>query len=73
MENANFILNIKEISKLLNISISTVRKLIYEGDIPYFQIGNRYYFEKASIEDWILAKQNLNRGGEEYAYRRNCK
>lgn len=70
MEKYNQVLNIKELSRLLHISISTVRKLIYEGDIPYFKIGNRYYFERKSIEEWILSKQNLIVGGEEYAYRR---
>ncbi len=70
MEKYNQVLNIKELSGLLHISISTVRKLIYEGDIPYFKIGNRYYFERKSIEEWILAKQNLIVEGEEYAYRR---
>lgn len=71
MENNNQVLNIKELSQLLHISVSTVRKLIYEGDIPHFKIGNRYYFEKVSIEEWILAKQNFIKGGEEYAYRRD--
>lgn len=50
------ILNINECAKLLHISVSMLRKLIYEKEICTFTIGNRYYFREADINRWIDEK-----------------
>lgn len=47
------ILNIKECACMLHISISTLRKLIYEKKINTFTIGNRYYFRESDIKTFI--------------------
>lgn len=47
------ILNIKEASSFLNISISKIRNLIYENEVPYHKIGNRYYFSRANLAIWV--------------------
>lgn len=47
------ILNIKECARMLHISISTLRKLIYEKEINSFTIGNRYYFRESDIKAFI--------------------
>ena len=60
------ILNIKEIAKYLNCSVSMIRKLIYDNQIPYFRIGNRYYFNIISIKNWIINKCNSQMEGEMY-------
>lgn len=57
MEN-KAILNIKELSKYLNCSISQIRKMIYENEIPYFRIGNRYMFNILIINSWVTNLHN---------------
>ncbi len=52
------ILNIKELQKWLNTSESKIRQLIYKNEIPYFRIGNRYYFNRKIINHWIISKHN---------------
>ena len=47
------ILNIKECARMPHISISTLRKLIYEKEINSFTIGNRYYFRESDIKAFI--------------------
>lgn len=47
------ILNVKECAKMLHISISMLRKLLYEGEINSFKIGNRYYFRESDIESFV--------------------
>lgn len=60
------ILNIKELSLYLHCSISTIRKLIYSNEIPYFRIGNRYYFNLSMIQKWITNRYNdIEIGGYE--------
>lgn len=46
-------MNIKEIAEYLNCSISTVRKLIYNDEIPVHRIGNRYYANKSMLTSWL--------------------
>jgi len=46
------------LSKLINISDSKIRQLIYNNEIPYFSIGNRYFFNRKIIYQWILKKHN---------------
>lgn len=54
MNNDNSkILNIKECATVLHISISMLRKLIYEGEINVLTIGNRYYFRESDIQSFI--------------------
>lgn len=70
MQNSKKILNIKELSELLNCSVSMIRKLIYNNEIPYFKIGAVYHFDSNVIEHWILDRHNdIEIGGLEYAHR----
>lgn len=47
------VLNVKEMSEYLHCSISTIRKLVRTNQIPYFRIGNRLFFNKNYIDEWI--------------------
>ena len=48
-----YICDIKQLSFYLNISISEVRKLVREREIPHFRIGNRIKFNIDTINNWI--------------------
>ena len=52
--------NIKELSTYLRCSISIIRKLVKENDIPFFRIGSKLFFKKTSIDNWINYKENNN-------------
>ena len=47
------IFDVKELTRYLRCSDSTVRKLIKNKEIPNFRIANRIYFKKALIDIWI--------------------
>ena len=47
------ILDVKEVTKYLHCSYSTVMKLIKIREIPNFRIANRIYFKKTLIDNWI--------------------
>ena len=47
------IFDVKELTRYLRCSDSTVRKLIKNREIPNFRIANRIYFKKALIDIWI--------------------
>lgn len=63
------ILDIKEVAEYLNCSISTIRKLIYNNEIPYFKICSKYYFDLNVINKWIINRHiDLDIGGFEYGH-----
>ena len=51
------IITLKELSLTLKISISAIRKLVRERQIPHFRIGNKIYFSISSINEWIEKKE----------------
>ena len=56
-ENRHF-LTIKEVSKLLGLSVSTINRLIKKGDFPLkIKISpRRMVFMKKEIEEWINSR-----------------
>lgn len=57
-QNKKTIVDIKELSKYLNLSIPLIRKLIYNNEIPYFRVCAKYEFDLDIINQWILNKHN---------------
>ena len=47
------ILDIKEVAKYLKVSTDLIYKYANSGKIPCFKIGNKWKFEKSSIDKWI--------------------
>ena len=55
-------LNIKEVSELLGISVSTINRLYKNGDFPKkIKLSpGRKVFMKNEIDEWIKSKKNNN-------------
>ena len=51
-------LTIKEVSKLLGISVSTINRLIKKGDFPNKKqlSPRRFAFMKVEIQEWIKTR-----------------
>lgn len=47
------ILDIKQLSTYLQVSIPKIRKLVWEKRIPHFRIGNRIKFDLEQVNLWI--------------------
>lgn len=70
MSERRNIIDIKELSNYLNASVSTIRKMIYDNEIPFFKILGKYYFNLDIIDKWIISKHNnIEIGGFEDDYR----
>ena len=55
------ILDIKELSIYLKVSISEIRKLVRQKNIPHFRVGNRLRFDLANIDIWIEELEEKNK------------
>lgn len=56
----NVMLDIKECSDYLNISVSLIRKLVKRKEIPHNRIGIKILFSKNEIDKWIRDNQINN-------------
>ena len=58
------IMNVKELCQYLEISDSMARKLVREGSLKFFRIGNRINFRRLDIEEYVEKQCNKNYKGE---------
>lgn len=48
---------VREVSKLLNVSESTVSRWIKQRGLPVHDIGGKYHFHRAELLEWATANQ----------------
>jgi excisionase family DNA binding protein len=51
------VLDIKDTSMLTGYSVKYLRLLISQRNIPYYRRGNRLYFNRAEVEDWMMGER----------------
>ena len=54
---ASILFNITELADYLNVSISLIRKLVRNKEIPYNRLGVKLLFSKVEIDKWLLENQ----------------
>ncbi len=54
---ADEILTIKEVADYLKLTERTLYRLVQEGKIPGFKVGNSWRFKRVDIERWIEAQK----------------
>lgn len=48
-------LKIKDVSELLNVSETTIRRWLSNGQIPAYRLNQQYRFSRLEIEDWMMS------------------
>lgn len=57
------LLNYAAVARMTNLSVGTLRWLVYERRIPYLRFGPRTVrFERGSIDRWIAARRVAESG-----------
>jgi len=64
-DNQGELLNVKEASSFLNLSVSTIYTKVCRGEIPALKPGRRLYFDKNELVHWI--KSCRKKSNEELA------
>ena len=55
--SAKNVLDINDTAELTGYSVKYLRLLIAKRDIPHYRRGNRLYFDRDEIEDWMLGER----------------
>lgn len=50
-------LKIKDVSELLNVSETTIRRWLADNKIPAYKINSQYRFSRSEVEDWVLKQK----------------
>jgi excisionase family DNA binding protein len=56
------LMTIPDVAQVTKLSVSTIRKYVFEKTIPYFRVGGNVRFRPSDIEAWIK-KCEVNKGG----------
>jgi excisionase family DNA binding protein len=51
------VLDINDTAELTGYSVKYLRLLIAKRDIPHYRRGNRLYFDRDEIEEWMLGER----------------
>jgi len=55
--SAKEVLDINDVAQLTGYSVKYLRLLISQRDIPHYRRGNRLYFCRTEIEDWMMGER----------------
>ncbi|TKC00165.1 helix-turn-helix domain-containing protein [Pedobacter cryophilus] len=50
----DIVLDVKQASKYIHLSVSRVYKFTSEKEIPHYKKGKRLYFKKTELRDWLM-------------------
>ena len=51
------VLTVAEVALLTGYTVKYLRLLIAQHDIPYYRRGNRIYFSRAEVENWMMEQR----------------
>lgn len=60
------IFNVKEVADYLNCSVSAIRTLVRNKQIPYFRIGSKLNFNKEAVDRWVHNQELQNMQQDNY-------
>jgi len=72
-ELGDIFLNIKEVSQLLKMNISTINNFIKEGKIPSYKVGKRRLFKKEELIRWVESQRDESYKGIKIKKRKEVK
>lgn len=61
------IFNVKEVASYLNCSVSSIRSLVRNREIPHFRIGSKLNFNKEAVDNWVHNQEIQNMQDEKYS------
>jgi excisionase family DNA binding protein len=54
------LLSVAQVAEYLNVDKFTIYRLVTDGQIPAFKVGNQWRFKKKLIEQWLRDNSNTS-------------
>lgn len=58
------VMTLREVAQYLKITERTLYRLVQEGKVPAFRVGNAWRFRRSDLDRWI-AQQTLDSGSSD--------
>lgn len=55
--SAKTVLDIKDVAELTGYKVKYLRTLVARREIPHYRRGNRLYFNRDEVEDWMMGQR----------------
>lgn len=55
------LLNIEELSKLLNVKTGTIYNWVHKGLLPHYKLNKLVRFWESEVNEWLKKKRKKNR------------
>ena len=52
-------LSIQEVAKRFRVNNTTVYRLVKQGRLPAFKVGNQWRFSEARLNEWIADRERV--------------
>ncbi len=59
MENHKSYLTIQDVAKRFGVNTTTVYRLVKQGKLPAFKVGNQWRFSLARLEQWVADHEQI--------------
>jgi len=54
------LLTASQVARYLSVDRFTVYRLVAQGKLPAFKVGNQWRFKKKLLEDWLRKNMNIS-------------
>ena len=52
-------LTVDEVARRFGINVTTVYRLVQQGKLPAFKIGNQWRFSETRLEEWVADRERV--------------
>ena len=52
-------LTVEEVARRFGVNVTTVYRLVQQGRLPAFKIGNQWRFSEARLEEWVANRERV--------------
>ena len=52
-------LTVDEVARRFGVNVTTVYRLVQQGKLPAFKIGNQWRFSEMRLEEWVADRERV--------------
>jgi excisionase family DNA binding protein len=52
-------LTVDDVAKRFGVNVTTVYRLVQQGKLPAFKIGNQWRFSEARLDEWVADRERV--------------
>jgi excisionase family DNA binding protein len=60
-----FLLTTEQVAEYLKVDKFTVYRLVTQGKIPAFKVGNQWRFKQTLLDEWLMRNSNMRKSAKE--------